>query len=856
MTEIVNITQVSIENELRTSFLDYSMSVIVSRALPDIRDGLKPVHRRILFAMYSLKNFYNRPYLKSARIVGEVIGRFHPHGDSPVYEALVRMAQYFSMRYTLVDGQGNFGSIDGDSAAAMRYTESRLEELASLLLEDIEKDTVDFIPNYDNKEIEPAVLPSKLPQLIINGAQGIAVGMATNIPPHNLSEVSDALIALIKNPDMSIMDLMTHVKGPDFPTYGIIYGRAGIIEAYQTGRGSVVMRANAHIEDVKGSSGRERIIITDLPYQVNKAKLIEKIAELVNEKRIEGISDIRDESAKEEIRIAIDLKKGEMSEIILNNLYKLTPLQSSFGVNLLALVGGAPKVLNLKDMLIEFYYHRREVVVRRTSFELRKAEERAHILMGLKIAVENIDEVVKLIRAAADSQTAHAELVARFNLSDIQAKSILDMRLARLTGLERDKIISEFEEIQKIIANLKDILQNPERITNIILEEIVDMKERFGDERKTQIVDSPADELTMEKLVADEEVAVTITIAGYVKRTPLTEIMAQRRGGKGKSGMLTKDEDVVKDIFITSNHQTLLVFTNLAKVYQLKVYQIPEAGLRSRGKHFANLIRFEADEQVVSVLPVKEYQVGMYVVSVTARGYIKKTDLLSYEKVRSSGIIGLKLDEDDKLVACGLCTENNEILLAAKSGKAIRFNSHDIRPMGRAARGVTGIRFGEEGDKVVGMEIIDATSTILTICEKGFGKRTSLDEYRLQSRGGKGIITIKVSDRNGPVVGIAQVHDENDLIMMTNTGKIVRLHVRELSTIGRNTQGVRLVNVSGPEEKVISFCIADEEVDDETAISSLPPQLPEEENGSLDGVEEDLADDSADDKEDLPEDDS
>jgi DNA gyrase subunit A len=815
MTIKQNIIPIHIETELKSSFLDYSMSVIVSRALPDVRDGMKPVHRRILFAMYGLKNFFNRPYLKSARIVGDVIGRYHPHGDSSVYEALVRLAQDFSMRYPLVDGQGNFGSIDGDSAAAMRYTESRLGEIASLMLADLDKDTVDFGPNYDNKETEPLVLPTKLPQLLINGASGIAVGMATNMAPHNLSEVASALEAMIDDPDISLAELMTHIKGPDFPTSAMIYGRAGIIEAYQTGRGSVVMRAKAHVEDMPG--GRERIVVTELPYQIIKSRLIERIAELVHEKKIEGISDIRDESAKNEIRIVIELRKGEIGEILLNNLYKMTPLQSSFGINNVALVHGVPKLLPLKDLLWEFYKHRREVIVRRTVFELRKADERSHILLGLKKAVEEMDEVVKTIRESVDVEVAQEQLIANFQLSAIQAKAILDMRLARLTGLEREKIVQEYEEVQKTIADLNDILNRPERVTAIIKQDILELKEQFGDVRRTEIVATNADELTMEKLVADEEVAVIVTVAGYVKRTPIDQIQAQKRGGKGRAGMLTREEDVVKDIFISSNHQSLLVFTNKGKVYHLKVYEVPEVALRGRGKHFANLVQLEESESVVSVLPVREFHEGSSVISVTTSGYIKKTDLMAYANVRRTGIIGLKLDEGDALVSCGICKTGDHIILATSMGKSVRFEESDTRPMGRAARGVTGIRFGGV-DRVVGMEILSGETkdvTLLTVCENGYGKRTELDEYRVQSRGGKGIVTIKVSDRNGPVVGLCRLTDEDDVLIITSTGKIMRARAKEISIVGRNTQGVRLMNIESG-EKVISFCRSDREEDAET----------------------------------------
>jgi DNA gyrase subunit A len=800
-----SVIPIKIEEEMRTAFLDYSMSVIVSRALPDVRDGLKPVHRRILFAMHNLKNYHNRPYLKSARVVGEVIGRFHPHGDSPVYEAMVRLAQGFAMRYTLIDGQGNFGSIDGDSAAAMRYTECRLEEVAELLLSDIEKETVDFGPNYDNKEEEPLVLPTRLPQLLVNGASGIAVGMATNIPPHNLGEVLDALLALIETPTLRIEDLMTYVKGPDFPTKGQIVGVAGIREAFTTGRGSVIMRSKSHVEPVPKSQGKEQIIVTEIPYQVNKARLIERIADLVREKKIEGITDLRDESAEDDIRIVIELRKGEIPDIILNNLYKLTPMQTSFGVNAVALVNGAPRVLNLKQMLEQFYLHRREVIVRKTAFELRQAESRGHILLGLKIAVENIDEVVRTIRGAADTDSAHQDLVARFKLSDTQAKAILEMRLSKLTGLERDKIVAEYTETMALIADLQDILATPSRVTQIIKDDFVDLRSRFADERKTEIIADAADELTMESLVADEEVAVTISQAGYIKRTPIVEIRAQKRGGKGKSGMLTKEEDMVKSLFMTTNHQSLLCFTNKGRVYDIKVYQVPELPLRSKGKHFANLIKLEEDEKVVSVLPVKEFSDGKFVVSATSQGYIKKTELMAYENIRTSGIIGLKLEDNDLLIGCAISSGKSEIVMATKQGKAIRFNEEEIRSMGRGARGVTGIRFGEEEDQVIGLEVIDTESTILTVCANGYGKRSPLDEYRTQTRGGKGIYTIKLSERNGSVVSILQVADADDVMLMTTGGKIVRFNVQELGVISRHTQGVRLINVDDG-ETVIGVC--------------------------------------------------
>lgn len=790
---------ISVEQEMKDAFLSYSMSVIVSRALPDVRDGLKPVHRRILYAMHGLKNFYNRPYLKSARIVGDVIGKYHPHGDSAVYESLVRMAQDFAMRYPLVDGQGNFGSVDGDAAAAMRYTESRLRELSSQLLADLDKDTVDFAPNYDNKETEPVVLPSKVPQLLINGASGIAVGMATNIPPHNFGEIVEGLLRLIENPDISIVELMESISGPDFPTCGEIHGRKGIYDAYTTGRGSILIRAKTEVEKIPKSQDREQIVVTEIPYQVNKSKLIEKIADLVRDKRVEGISDLRDESAKNEIRIVIELKRGEYADVVLNNLYKLTPLQTSFGVNALALVNGIPKTLDLKSMLQEFYQHRRQVIVRRTGYELRVAEERAHILLGLKRAVENLDEVVALIRGAAEPEQAKVQLIAKFEFSEVQAKSILEMRLSRLTGLEREKILKDYKEVMELIEDLKDILDRPQRVTDIIVTDLKDLAERFADPRRTAIVESESAEFSIESLVADESVAVTVSHAGFVKRTPLTTIAAQRRGGKGRSGMLTKGEDLVSDLFITSNHQNLLCFTNKGRVFCLKVYQIPEAPLRSRGKHFASLVPIESEEKVVSVLTVREFCEGQSIISATKNGIIKKTDLMAYSHVRRNGIIGLKLDENDELISSEVADVGQDVLLATKLGKAIRFSESQVRSMGRVSRGVTGIRFSEEGDSLIGMVVAKDESSILSVCENGYGKRTSLKEYRTQTRGGKGIYTIKVTERNGPVVGIAQVSDQDDLMIMTDSGKMMRFTVSEIGLIGRVTQGVKLMNVESGE---------------------------------------------------------
>jgi len=811
---------IKIEQEIKTSFLNYSMSVIVSRALPDVRDGLKPVHRRILFAMHDLKNFHNKPYLKSARIVGDVIGKYHPHGDSAVYDALVRMAQPFSLRYPLVDGQGNFGSVDGDSAAAMRYTESRMHEISEFLLADLDRGTVDFVPNYDNKEEEPTVLPSMVPQLIVNGASGIAVGMATNIPPHNLGEIIDGLEAIIAKPETTIDELMLLIHGPDFPTAAEIHGVSGIRDAYQTGRGSVVMRSKAVIEQ---TNNRDHIVFTEIPFQANKARIIEKIAELVQEKKIEGISDIRDESAKEEIRIVVDIKRGESAEIVLNHLFKLTPLQTSFGVNMVALVKGLPRLLNLKQVLEEFYHHRREVVVRRTAFLLGKAEERAHILLGLKVAVENVDEVVKIIRASNDSKIAGEQLIARFDFSEIQAKAILDLRLGRLTGLEREKIIAEYNAVMIEIADYKDILDKPLRVTAIILEELKLVREKFADKRRTVILASAADQFTMESLVADLPVAVTVSHTGYVKRTPLTEIQAQKRGGKGKAGMLTKDEDFVESIFHTTNHQNILCFTNLGRVYNLKVYEVPEAPMRARGKHFANLVPLQPNERVVQVLPISEFKAGLSLAFATREGYIKKTELMSYANVRSGGIIALTLEENDALMGVRIVKEDDDILIATSMGKAIRFPSSEVRDTGRSARGVTGIRFSE-ADRVIGLDVLskDPGTFILSVSENGYGKRTELEEYRTQSRGGKGIYTIKVTDKNGPVIGIAQVKETDHIMMVTTAGTLIRSKVSEIGVVGRNTQGVILMRVSeGEKVNALSMIPPDElSVDGDTASPS------------------------------------
>ena len=817
---------VNIEKEISTSFIDYSMSVIVSRALPDVRDGLKPVHRRILYVMAELKNYYNKPYLKSARIVGDVMGKYHPHGDSAIYDALVRMAQSFSLRHPLVDGQGNFGSVDGDRAAAMRYTESRMRELCNYLLEDLEKDTVDFVPNYDNKDLEPSVLPAQFPQLLVNGASGIAVGMATNIPPHNLGEILDGVLAYIEKPEITVPELMEHIKGPDFPTGAEIHGTKGIFEAYATGRGSLVMRAKASVEE---RGNRQQIVVTELPFQVNKARLIEKIADLVRNKKIEGISDLKDES-KADIRIVIQVKRGENAEVLLNNLYKQTQLQCSFGMNFVAIVRGEPKQLNLKAFIKEFYSHRREVVLRKTSFLLRKAEEKAHVLLGLKTAVENADNVIELIRKAPDTQTAREQLIAKFDLTEIQARAILDMKLARLTGLEREKLVKEYEGLLLEVADLKEILRVPQRVTDIILAELELIREKFAEPRITEIQTSYADDFTSESLIDDEDVAVTVTQKGYVKRIPLDEIAAQKRGGKGRSGLLTKDEDFVQNVFMTTNHKSLLCFTNKGRVYNLKVYQIPEAALRSRGKHFANLISLEKEERVVSVLSVPAFKDENYIVSVTKNGFIKKTDLMAYANVRSNGIIGLKLDEGDSLVSCLICSQGEDLFLATHLGKAIRFAEEEVRPVGRASRGVRGIRFSEDADYVVGLEALskDREGTILSVCENGYGKRTPLAEYRRQSRGGKGVYTIKVTQRNGGVVGTCQVREHDHVMIMTSEGKLVRFAVKDLGIIGRMTQGVRLMTVAEG-EKLLSMgkVIGEEEAPETQETEAQETQEPQ-----------------------------
>ncbi|MEK6656714.1 MAG: DNA gyrase subunit A, partial [Nitrospirota bacterium] len=770
-------TIINIEDEMKTSYINYAMSVIVGRALPDIRDGLKPVHRRILYAMFREGLLSNKKYSKSAGVVGEVIKKYHPHGDTAIYDAMVRMVQDFNMRYPLVDGQGNFGSIDGDPPAAYRYTEARLTKIAEEMLADIDKETVDFAPNFDETTEEPLVLPSKTPNLLINGSSGIAVGMATNIPPHNLSEIIDGLIMLLDNPKAAISDLMKVVKGPDFPTAGFIHGTGGIKDAFNTGRGSIQMRARAIVE-INPKNEKESIIVTELPYQVNKARLIERIAELVRDKKIEGITDLRDESDKEGMRIVIELKKGAIAGVVLNQLYKHTSMQSTFGVIMLALVNNQPRVLNLKESLHYFVEHRKEVVIRRTRFDLRKAEERRHILEGLKIALDNLDAVIALIRKSKTPEEARTGLMEKFKLTQIQAQAILDMKLQKLTGLEREGIINEYEEILKIIEYLKSVLADEKLVKKLVKEELSEIKEKYGDERRTEIVPETK-EITLEDMIASEEMVITISHSGYIKRNPLKLYRSQRRGGKGMIGMETKEEDFVEHLFVASTHDYLLFFTNNGKVYWLKVYEVPEAGRQAKGKAIINLLQLSTDEKLTTVLPVSKFEEGRYVVMCTKMGVIKKTALSAFSNPRAGGIIAVSIDKGDSLVAAGLTDGKKEILIGTKKGLGIRFNEDDVRDMGRTARGVRGIDL-QKGNEVVGMEIVKDNSTIMTIAENGFGKRTELDEYRLQSRGGKGIITIKTTERNGDVVGILQVSDDDEIMMITAHGKVIRLKLKSI----------------------------------------------------------------------------
>ena len=799
---------VNIEDEMRRSYMDYAMSVIIGRALPDIRDGLKPAHRRALFAMHDLGNTWNKAYKKSARIVGDVIGKYHPHGDSAVYDTIVRMAQHFSLRYPLIDGQGNFGSQDGDPPAAMRYTEIRMDEIASELLADIEKETVDFIPNYDGTLQEPSILPAKIPNLMINGSSGIAVGMATNIPPHNLREIIDATIALIKNPGISIEELTNIIPGPDFPTAGIIHGREGIKSAYRTGRGTLQLRARAFIEKT-GKGDKERIIVSELPYQVNKARLIEKIAELTQERKIEGISDLRDESDREGIRIVIELKRDKISQVILNQLYQRTQMQVTFGIIMLALVDNQPRILTLDKLLTHFIDYRKLVIQRRTAFELKKAEHQAHILEGLIIALSNLDKIIALIRSSANPAEARQGLVKQFKLSEIQAQAILDMRLQRLTALEREKIDEEYKELTKLIKRLKEILDKEELVQEIIVEELTKIKEKYGDDRKTEIVAKEAD-IDMEDMIVEEDMVVTISHNGYIKRNPISLYRSQRRGGRGVTGMTTRQEDFVEHLFVASTHSHILFFTNTGKVFWEKVYELPQAGRAAMGKAIVNLLRLSPEEKIAAILPVRKFEEDKYIVMATSKGYIKKTSLMDYSRPRAGGIIALTIDKGDELIAARVTDGNQEILLGARKGKAIRFKEQAVRPMGRTARGVRGMTVGKD-DEIIGMETIGEGATILTVTANGFGKRTDTAEYRVQGRGGMGIITIKTTERNGNVIGMKQVTNADDVMLITNHGKIIRMKIKGISTIGRNTQGVKLINVEKGEEVVGVARLAEKE---------------------------------------------
>ncbi len=812
MNEALEQIPVNIIDEMRKSYLDYAMSVIIGRALPDVRDGLKPVHRRVLYAMYDLGNTYNKSYKKSARIVGDVIGKYHPHGDSAVYDTIVRLVQDFSVRYPLIDGQGNFGSVDGDNPAAMRYTEVRMARLSDELLADIDKETVDFGPNYDDSLSEPLVLPAKFPNLLVNGSSGIAVGMATNVPPHNLVEVINATILLIENPGASLDDLMASVPGPDFPTAGFIYGRSGIRTAYETGRGILSMRARAAIERL--SRDREAIVVTEIPYQVNKAKLIERIAELVRDKKIEGIADLRDESDREGMRIVIELKKDEPAQVILNNLYKMTPMQASFGIILLAIVQNQPKVLSLREALMCFIAHRKDVVRRRTVFELGKAEARAHILEGLKRALDILDDVIALIRASKEPSVAKEGLMTRFQFSAAQAQAILEMRLQRLTGLEREKIVTEYEDILKLIARLKEILASEKVLEGVVVDELKEIQKIYGDERRTQIVDEEV-EITLEDLIADEDVVITATHSGYIKRTAASLYRPQGRGGKGRIGMTTRDEDFIDHVFVASTHSYLLVFTNKGQVYWLKVYEIPDVGTAGKGKAIVNLVNLGKDEKIADIIAVKNFDTGEYVVMATRNGIVKKTALAEYSNPRSSGIIGIYIPDDDELIGCQLTDGGYDILLATRMGKAIRFSEKKVREMGRTARGVIGIRMAGN-DKVVAMSAFRGPGQFLTVTEKGFGKRTDVEEYPLQGRGGSGVINIRVGEKNGTVVNTCHVQEDASVMLITAQGKLIQLYAEDI----RNTQTRAAVGVK---------CIDLEEGD---YVASVTVVAGEESNGS------------------------
>jgi DNA gyrase subunit A len=822
---------VNIEDEMRRSYLDYAMSVIIGRALPDVRDGLKPAHRRVLYAMRQMGLASNRAYRKCAKVVGEVIGNYHPHGDVPAYDTLVRLAQDFNMRYPLVDGQGNFGSVDGDSPAAYRYTEARLEALAEAMMTDLDKDTVDFVPNFDETTTEPTVLPTPFPNLLVNGSTGIAVGMATNVPPHNLREVCEGVIWYVEHAsggrtgaaatpaltrEQKLRGLIERIPGPDFPTGGLIVGRSGIHEAYLTGRGAIQMRARAEIETVKRAGDRHQIVVTEIPYQVNKAKLQERIADLVRDKVIEGISDIRDESDRDGMRVVIELKRGEVGEVVLNNLYKHTQLQQTFGIITLAIVGGRPRVLNLLEVVDEFVQFRREVVRRRIEFELRKAEARAHILEGLRIALDNLDAVITLIRSAKNPPEAKAGLITQFGLSDIQSQAILDMQLQRLTGLERQRILDELAELGKLIASLREILSSEQLLLDIIVKELRDVQARFGDDRRTQILDQGG-ELSITDLIADEDVAITVTDTGYIKRTPISTYRNQRRGGKGRIGMRTRDEDVVNHLFVASTHSYVMVFSDRGRAYWLKVHEIPDVGPDGRGKAIANLVQMEGGEKIAAMLPVREFDDRHFVVLGTKNGTIKKTELSAFSNPRAGGIIAMGIEDPDAVMAVRLSDGGSEVFIGTRQGMAIRFHETDVRRMGRTAYGVRGIQL-RESDEVVGLEVVKPGGTLLTVTQKGYAKRTVLDEYRVQSRGGLGLKNLEVTEKNGLVVGIAQAHENEELLVITQQGKILRTPASEIRTIGRATQGVRVMELD-EEDNVVSVALVER---DEELVASAP----------------------------------
>ncbi|MGB4562289.1 MAG: DNA gyrase subunit A [Methylophilaceae bacterium] len=838
---------VSLENEMKKSYLDYAMSVIVGRALPDVRDGLKPVHRRVLFAMHELSNSYNRPYKKSARIVGDVIGKYHPHGDTAAYDTIVRMAQDFSLRYMLVDGQGNFGSIDGDNAAAMRYTEIRMSKISHELLADIDKDTVDFGPNYDGSENEPLIMPTRIPNLLINGSSGIAVGMATNIPPHNLTEVINACIEVLNNPNITIDELLEFIPGPDFPTAGIIHGNSGIREGYKTGRGRVVMRGRTHFEEAE-KGNKEVIIIDELPYQVNKKNLLEKIAELVNDKKLEGISDLRDESDKSGMRVVIELKRGEIPDVILNNLYKQTQLQDSFGINMVALIDGQPKLLNLKQVLDAFLNHRREVITRRTVFELRKARERGHVLEGLAVALENVDEMIKIIKSSPSPNDAKLELMKRewssnvvvsmlkkddpkqyqpegllsiyglkekgYKLSDTQAQEILQMRLQRLTGLEQDKIVTEYKEIMDVISNLIDILNKPDRVTQIIKDELLEIKEEYGDKRRSEIVEN-AEDLSIEDLIAPQDMVVTLSHTGYIKAQALDDYRAQKRGGRGKQATATRDDDFIDQMFVANSHDNILCFSSRGQVYWLKVYEVPQGSRISRGKPIVNLFPLMPGEKINTILTVKEFVDNEFIFMATAKGTVKKTPLSDFSNPRKSGIIALKLDNGDYLVGAAITKGENDVVLVSNNGKAVWFGESDVRSMGRNARGVRGMKLSD-GSEVLSLLIAEnEAQSVMVATENGYGKRTQLSEFRRSGRGTQGVKAIQVSERNGSVVGAKLVGDHDELMLITTGGVLIRTRVSEIRELGRATQGVTLINL-GPDEKLRGLeKVAESEHDDD-----------------------------------------